>query len=45
VVPEAPVLTQIIVRLPESITSAGDLQVRFTAPGRTSNPVLIGVKP
>jgi hypothetical protein len=45
VVPEAPVLTQIVVRLPESITSAGDLQVRITARGRASNAVLIGVKP
>lgn len=45
VVPEAPTMMQIIVRIPESITNAGDLSVRITARGRTSNAVLIGVKP
>ena len=45
VVPEAPAMTQITVRIPDSITNAGDLAVRITARGRTSNAVLIGVKP
>lgn len=40
-----PIVAQIIVRLPEGITNAGDLQVSVTARGRTSNKVLIGVKP
>lgn len=43
--PNPPILTQIIVRLPEGITNAGDLQARLTARGRTSNSVLIGVTP
>lgn len=45
VVPQEPFLTQIVVRLPDSITSTGDLQVRITARGRNSNQVLIAVKP
>ncbi|HZI62939.1 MAG TPA: hypothetical protein VFD62_19755 [Pyrinomonadaceae bacterium] len=44
VVPEAPTMTQTIVRIPESITNAGDLSVRITARGRTSNAV-VSVKP
>lgn len=36
---------QIIVKLPDGIFSAGDLQVSITARGRTSNKVLVGVKP
>ena len=45
VVPQEPFLTQIVLRLPDSITSTGDLQVRITARGRNSNQVLIAVKP
>lgn len=37
--------TQVIVRLPDGITSAGDLQVTITVRGRTSNTVLVGVTP
>ena len=37
--------TQLNVRLPEGITVAGDLQVTITVNGRTSNAVLVGVKP
>lgn len=40
-----PILTQIVVRLPEGVTNAGDLQVSVTARGRTSNAVLLGVMP
>ncbi|HEU4768094.1 MAG TPA: Calx-beta domain-containing protein [Pyrinomonadaceae bacterium] len=40
-----PILTQIVVRLPEGITTAGDWQISITARGRTSNKVLVGVKP
>jgi Calx-beta domain-containing protein len=45
VIPENPVLTQIVLKLPEGITTAGDLRVRITARGRISNEVLIAVKP
>ena len=45
VVPQEPSLTQIVIRLPDSITLTGDLQVRITARGRNSNQVLIAVKP
>ena len=45
VVPQEPFLTQIVLRLPDGITSAGDLQVRISARGRNSNQVLIAVKP
>ncbi len=41
VVPQEPFLTQIVLRLPDSITTTGDLQVRITARGRNSNQVLI----
>jgi glucose/arabinose dehydrogenase len=37
--------TQIVVKLPDAITAAGDLRVNITARGKTSNVVLIGVKP
>jgi hypothetical protein len=40
-----PALSQIVLRLPESITSAGDLRVRIIARGKISNEVLIAVKP
>jgi hypothetical protein len=36
---------QIVVKLPDGIVSAGDLQVSITARGRTSNKVLVGVTP
>jgi hypothetical protein len=45
IIPSAPVLTQIIVKLPDGITSPRDLQVSVTARGRTSNKALIAVKP
>lgn len=45
VFPQEPFLTQIVVKLPEGIVSAGDLQVSITARGRTSNKVLIAVQP
>ena len=45
VVPQQPFLTQIVLRLPDGLTSAGDLQVRVTARGRNSNEVLIAAKP
>ncbi len=38
-------VTQIVVRLPDGILVAGDLQVTITANGQTSNVVLVGVKP
>ena len=37
--------TQLNVKLPDGITVAGDLQVTITVNGRTSNAVLVGVKP
>lgn len=37
--------TQVVVKLPDGITNAGDLQVTITVRGRTSNSVLIGVTP
>lgn len=45
VIPTEPALTQIVLRLPEGITTAGDLRVRIIARGRSSNQVLIAVKP
>lgn len=36
---------QIVVKLPDGIVSAGDLQVSITARGRTSNKLLVGVTP
>jgi len=44
-VPEEPFLTQIVLKLPEGIVSAGDLQVSLKARNKTSNQVLISVKP
>ena len=38
-------LTQLSVRLPDGIVLAGDLRVSVTVNGRTSNVVLVGVKP
>ncbi len=37
--------TQVVVRLPDGIVNAGDLQVTITVRGRTSNTVLVGVTP
>jgi hypothetical protein len=45
VIPQEPALTQIVLKLPEGITTAGDLRVRIIARGRLSNQVLIAVKP
>jgi hypothetical protein len=36
---------QVVVKLPDGIVNAGDLQVSITVRGRTSNTVLAGVKP
>lgn len=38
-------LTQLSVRLPDGIVTAGDLRVSITVNGRKSNVVLVGVKP
>ena len=43
--PGFPEITQLNVKLPDGITVAGDLQLRITVNGRTSNVVLVGVKP
>ena len=45
ILPQAPFLTQIIVKLPDGISSPRDLQVSVTARGRTSDTVPIAVKP
>lgn len=45
IVPEEPFLTQIVLKLPEGIVSAGDLQVSIRTRHKTSNQVLIAVKP
>ena len=45
IVPEEPFLTQIVLKLPEGIVNAGDLQVSIRARNKTSNQVLISVKP
>ncbi|HSS19128.1 MAG TPA: Calx-beta domain-containing protein [Pyrinomonadaceae bacterium] len=37
--------THVIVKLPDGIVNAGDLQVTITVNGKTSNVVLIGVRP
>jgi disulfide oxidoreductase YuzD len=37
--------TQVVVKLPDGIVNAGDLQVTITVHGKTSNSVLIGVTP
>ena len=38
-------LAQVVVKLPDGIANAGDLQVTITVRGRTSNIVLVGVTP
>lgn len=43
--PTFPGFTQIVVKLPDGITIAGDLQITITVRGKTSNVVLVGVKP
>jgi len=43
--PGFPEITQLNVKLSDGITVAGDLQLRITVNGRTSNVVLVGVKP
>lgn len=45
VIPQDPALTQIVLRLPDGITTAGDLRVRIITRGKFSNPVLVAVKP
>jgi hypothetical protein len=45
ILPDAPFLTQIIVKLPDGITSPRDLQISVTARGRTSDKATIAVKP
>ena len=45
VLAEAPVLTQIIVKLPDGITTPRDLQINVVTRGRFSNKVLVAVKP
>src|SRR5690349_5982107 len=45
IVPEEPFLTQIVLKLPEDIVGAGDLQVSIKAHDKTSNRVLISIKP
>jgi hypothetical protein len=37
--------TQVVVKLPDGIVNAGDLQVSITVHGRTSNTVIVGVTP
>lgn len=44
-VPEQPFLTQIVLKLPEGIVNAGDLRLSITGRNKTSNKVLIAVKP
>jgi len=43
--PTFPGFTQVVVKLPDGIVSAGDLQVTITVRGKTSNLVLVGVTP
>jgi glucose/arabinose dehydrogenase len=43
--PGVPELTQVVVKLPDGILVAGDLQLTITVRGKTSNVVLVGVKP
>ena len=45
IVPDEPFLTQIVLKLPEGLVSAGDLKVSIKAHDMTSNQVLISVKP
>jgi uncharacterized protein (TIGR03437 family) len=37
--------TQVVVKLPDGIVNAGDLQVSITVRGKPSNTVLVGVTP
>jgi uncharacterized protein (TIGR03437 family) len=37
--------TQIVVKVPDGIATAGDLQITITVRGKTSNVALVGVKP
>lgn len=37
--------TQIVIKLPDGIVTAGDLQITINVRGKTSNVVLVGVKP
>jgi glucose/arabinose dehydrogenase len=37
--------TQIVIKLPDGIVTAGDLQLTITVRGKTSNIVLVGVRP
>jgi uncharacterized protein (TIGR03437 family) len=37
--------TQVVVKLPDGIVNAGDLQVSITVRGKTSDNVLVGVTP
>jgi len=43
--PTFPGFTQVVVKLPDGIVNAGDLQVTITVRGKTSNLVLVGVTP
>jgi glucose/arabinose dehydrogenase len=43
--PAFPELTMIVVKLPDGITTPGDLQITITVRGQTSNFVLVGVRP
>ena len=43
--PTFPGFTQVVVKLPDGIVNAGDLQVTITVRGKTSNVVLVGVTP
>lgn len=45
VIPEEPSLTQIILKLPDGIVNAGDLQVSIITRGKTSNKVPVAVTP
>ena len=44
-IPSEPEITQLNLRLPDGIIVAGDLQLRITVNGKTSNFVLVGVTP
>ena len=43
--PTFPGFTQIVVKLPDGITTAGELKITITVRGKTSNVVLVGVTP
>ena len=44
-VPQFPWLTQVIVKLSDQLTLTGDVKIKITRLGRTSNAVLVAVKP